>query len=68
MIKIPLYEYKCDKCNKIVEKLEFGKEIDEKHPCPKCGKEMHRVLSTYSFDIHGYCYQNEYNKKTSSSG
>jgi putative FmdB family regulatory protein len=59
---MPLYEYVCPECKKTVEKLVFGKEMDEEQLCDKCKKPMTRVLSTYSFDIHGYCYKNEYAK------
>jgi len=65
---MPLYEFECKKCKKTVEKLLFGKELDEEQLCDKCKKPMKRVLSTYSFDIHGYCYKNEYTKKKPSSG
>ena len=61
---MPLYEWKCDKCKKVVEKLVFGKDMDAPPPkCSKCKKPMHRILSEFSFDIHGYSYANEYTKK-----
>ena len=63
---MPIYEYKCGKCNKTVEKLLFGKEIEEEQLCSKCKKPMKRILSTCGFDIHGYSYKNEYTKKASS--
>lgn len=60
---MPIFEYKCEKCDRIVEKLLFGKEIDEEQLCSKCRKPMKRILSTYSFDIHGYNEKNGYSKK-----
>ena len=65
---MPLYEYECPKCKKTVEKLLFGKEVDEKQLCPKCKNPMKRILSTFGFDIHGYSYKNEYTKKPTSGG
>lgn len=44
MIPIPVYEYKCEECRKIIERIEFGDEIDTPHPCPECGKEMERCF------------------------
>ena len=49
---MPIYEYKCDKCGKIVEKLQ------KKHgsPPPKCEKddqEMRKVVSVASFSLKG---------------
>lgn len=41
---MPLYEYRCDNCRKIIESIEFGKEIDRPHPCPECGEEMERCF------------------------
>jgi putative FmdB family regulatory protein len=57
VITIPLYDYKCE-CGFIEEKLEFGEEIEQPHPCPKCGKEMERLSpKKVSFKL-------KYNNKT----
>ncbi len=49
---MPLYEYKCDKCGNMFEKLEsFNAEpVSE---CPKCGAKAKRVLSRGSFILKG---------------
>ncbi|MDL2316120.1 zinc ribbon domain-containing protein [Desulfovibrio sp. OttesenSCG-928-A18] len=40
---MPIYEYKCTKCEKEFEELVFG---DENPPCPACGAgETTRLLS-----------------------
>lgn len=45
---MPIYEYRCDDCEEIFEKLVFKK--DEKILCPECGNEhVHRVLSVCGF-------------------
>lgn len=62
---MPIFEFECKKCKKTVEKLLFGKEVDEEQLCSKCRKPMRRILSTYSFDIHGYNAKNGYAKKES---
>lgn len=61
---MPLYEYVCPKCNKKVEKLVFGKEVDELPLCEKCKKPMKRILSTFGFDIHGFSEKNGYSKES----
>ena len=46
---MPIYEYRCDKCNNSFEKLVFaGEEEDVK--CPECGnRDVKRVISAFSF-------------------
>ncbi|MGB3974982.1 MAG: zinc ribbon domain-containing protein [bacterium] len=49
---MPLYEYKCSKCDHVFEKLEsFGAE--PVNVCPKCGAKAKRVLSLGSFILKG---------------
>jgi putative FmdB family regulatory protein len=48
-INVPIYEYRCEKCQTIFERLTF-KADEEKLQCPECGKtEVARVLSAASF-------------------
>jgi len=54
---VPIYEYVCGKCNEMVEKLEFGYEMDQVHSCPKCGSDMKRIVSRNHFKL-------VYNNKT----
>ncbi len=45
---MPIYEFKCLKCEEFFEILTFGK--DEEFKCPKCSSyEIERVLSTTSY-------------------
>lgn len=46
VIIVPIYQYKCEECEFIDERLEFGEEIEAPHPCPKCNKEMERIMPT----------------------
>ena len=48
---MPVYEYSCSDCEIFVERLEFGEEIDQPHPCPVCKKEMKRIISRCSFEL-----------------
>jgi len=47
---MPIYEYKCPKCNKTKEVI---RRMDEQDPelCPECETEMVRVPVNYSFKI-----------------
>ncbi len=45
---MPIYEFKCEKCDLVFEYLVVGKE-DKYAQCPSCGgKDTHRVMSTFS--------------------
>jgi putative FmdB family regulatory protein len=46
---MPIYEYQCEKCRSVFERLTF-KGDEEEIQCPECGKtEVARVLSATSF-------------------
>ena len=46
---MPIYEYQCESCDNIFEKLVFKGE-DEAVDCPSCGgKKVKRLLSAASF-------------------
>ena len=48
---MPIYEYYCQKCDKIFETLIFGKETPA---CPDCGtEEVQRRLSACGFVSKG---------------
>jgi putative FmdB family regulatory protein len=45
---MPLYEYKCEKCQAVFEKLRQMKEMDQTIECPQCGSEKtKRQLSVF---------------------
>jgi len=54
---MPLYEYTCEGCGYYNEKLEFGDEANQQHPCPICERELVRIVSPCTFKL-------EYNNKT----
>lgn len=43
---MPIFEYKCPKCNIEFEKLVFGKD---EVTCPQCGSEVEKMMSCCSF-------------------
>ena len=47
---MPLYDYKCDGCDVITE--QFGKPVEPRHLCAKCGAPMRRLIST-NYSVHG---------------
>ena len=45
---MPLYEYECQKCGKLIEILRNRSESDKDVKCPECGSsEMRRKFSTF---------------------
>jgi len=45
---MPLYEYECQKCSKVVEILQSHGEAKKGIKCAECGSsEMHRKFSTF---------------------
>jgi putative FmdB family regulatory protein len=46
---MPIYEYRCEKCQSVFERITF-KGDEEEIQCPECGKtEVARVMSATSF-------------------
>ena len=41
-----IYEYNCFKCSANVDVVKNMSEIDKKEYCPKCGRQMDRVMTT----------------------
>ena len=50
---MPIYEYKCDKCGKVIEILQ---KLNEEYPpvhCVKCGGMMNKLVSKTNFKLKG---------------
>ncbi len=43
---MPLYEYFCEKCDKVFESLGSMRESDAPTDCPKCGVSADRIMPT----------------------
>ncbi|MFP3927266.1 MAG: FmdB family zinc ribbon protein [Desulfobacteraceae bacterium] len=49
---MPIYEYKCDRCDRVFECLVIG--VGDEVSCPQCsGTDVHRVMSACSFKSGG---------------
>ena len=46
---MPLYEYRCEKCTHVFERLVFHE--DDPVGCPRCGGGVHKILSPFNIDI-----------------
>ena len=44
-IKMPIYEYKCTKCQKIIEKIIAASKRDDLQECPDCHGVCERKMS-----------------------
>lgn len=45
---MPIYRYKCPKCNYSIKKIREIGERDEPLECPKCGTQMQRMIGNVS--------------------
>jgi putative FmdB family regulatory protein len=49
---MPLYEFKCLKCQEFIELLVMKKDEEVEPKCPECGcEDLERVLSTTSYSM-----------------
>lgn len=62
---MPLYEFECDKCSHITEKIV--KSCVRVVFCEKCGVfAAKKIISSGTFIINGYAEKNNYNTPSSS--
>jgi len=54
---MPLYEYRCQQCQKTFEVFTQRKDVRITPACPACGKnaEVERVWSTFAGRVGGGC-------------
>ena len=46
---MPIYEYKCEKCGKVFERLAFASDENDSVECPECGgNQTKRQMSCFS--------------------
>ncbi|RLA96151.1 MAG: zinc ribbon domain-containing protein [Deltaproteobacteria bacterium] len=51
---MPLYEYRCKRCDEVFEVLQLRSKEEERVRCPRCGsEEVERLLSACS--LGGSC-------------
>lgn len=58
---MPIYEYRCNKCDREVEVLCSLKESEEtQFYCKECGWNVEKQISLSSFVMTGYRAENDY--------
>lgn len=63
-VKMPIYEYKCEKCDQIYELFLKLKDIDKEQACSVCGNKLEKLISSSNFVFNGgYTYKNLYGLK-----
>lgn len=60
---MPIFEYQCEKCGYIFEEVNINKVTKISVSCPNCKKLAKRIMSSGSFRIKGYSYENGYSKE-----
>ena len=50
---MPIYEYRCTKCDKVFEEWHRHIDDDLSHPCPDCQGTAERLVSNTSFVLKG---------------
>ena len=46
---MPLYDFFCDKCNKLIEAIVPLKDHDKPLNCPHCGSKLERIIMPVNF-------------------
>jgi putative FmdB family regulatory protein len=64
---MPIYEFQCQSCNRIVERLsttlEENEELTYINECPFCNNKMRRIISVPFFHIRGKYKKEELREK-----
>ncbi|TCK62376.1 FmdB family zinc ribbon protein [Seleniivibrio woodruffii] len=50
---MPIYEYSCENCGKVTEKLVSFSAADNPVECPECKGEAKRMISASAFHLKG---------------
>ena len=62
---MPIYEYQCSKCSKIIEKIYLS-NVDIQHVICSCNNVAHKIISKSSFHLSGSGWSSEgYQKRDS---
>jgi putative FmdB family regulatory protein len=60
---MPLYEFRCKKCGKIITKLMHVDEDYSSVLCDECECKVDKIISVSNFEVRGFNYNNGYSKK-----
>lgn len=55
-----IYEYRCEKCNEVIEEMTMGLNDKKTIECPHCKGTATRIVSSGSFVVHGFNQNNSY--------
>lgn len=50
---MPIFEYKCDECNELRERIERNNKVYGSMVCENCGAKMSKTLSSSHFILKG---------------
>lgn len=50
---MPLYEYRCTKCDNLFQLMEKLSDSSEIRKCPKCRQDAKKIISLSSFHLKG---------------
>ncbi|ADD67080.1 regulatory protein, FmdB family [Denitrovibrio acetiphilus DSM 12809] len=50
---MPIYEYACEKCGKVTEKLVSISSASEETECPECKGKAIKIMSASAFHLKG---------------
>lgn len=65
---MPIYEYKCQKCNEIYEVLILNSSDNPPTNCEHCGGNLVKIISKSDFHLKGAgWYKDGYSNQTSKS-
>jgi putative FmdB family regulatory protein len=65
---MPIYEYACEHCETVTEKLESITSENKEIECPNCGETAQRIMSASAFHLKGGgWYSQGYNKSSAPS-
>jgi len=68
VLRMPIYEYQCNRCNEIFE-IFHKIEEEGKVACPKCLGDARRLISASNFILKGSgFYVNDYPSKSRTQG
>ena len=55
-----IYEYRCEKCNEVVEEMTLSLNDKESIECPHCKGTATKIVSSGSFIVLGFNQSNGY--------
>jgi len=62
---MPIYEFRCDECDKVKELLIMPSDIENMEVPECCGKLMVKTIGTINFKVKGHNAENGYSRKPS---